>query len=131
MHICGKEIRIEGTVIRMARVAEGYDSVDDPTQLISAFRQAGLRVDLFTFMQHLPEPAPKYDFFMEWDNFAAMPVGTFDQWFTQRVDSKIRNKLRKAEKNGVEVREVPFDDTLIAGISAINNETPIRQGRRF
>jgi len=130
MHICGKEIRIEGRVIRMARVAEGYDTVDNPMQLISAFRQAGLRVDLFTFMQHLHDPVPKHDFFMEWDNFAAMPVGTFDEWFTQRVDSKIRNKLRKAEKK-VEVREVPFDDTLIAGISAINNESPIRQGRRF
>jgi hypothetical protein len=132
MHIiCGKEIRIEGTVIRMARVAEGYDSVDDPMQLVSAFREARIHVDLFTFMQHVPEPVPKHDFFMEWDNFAAMPVGTFDQWFTKRVDSKIRNKLRKAEKNGVEVREVPFDDALIAGISAINNECPIRQGRRF
>jgi hypothetical protein len=131
MHICGKEIRIEGTLIRMARVAEGYDSVDDPTQLISAFRQAGLRVDLFTFMQHLPDPVPKHDFFMEWDNFAAMPIRTFEEWFTQRVDSKIRNKLRKAEKNGVEVREVLFDDALIAGISAINNECPVRQGRPF
>ena len=131
MHILGKEIRVEGTLIRMARVAEGYDSVDDPIQLMAAFRKAGLRVDLFTFMQHLPDPVPRHDFFMEWDNLAAMPVGSYDQWFTQKVDSKMRNKLRKAEKNGVEVREVPFDDALIAGISAINNETPIRQGRRF
>jgi hypothetical protein len=31
----------------------------------------------------------------------------------------------------VTVREVPFDDTLIQGIHAIYNESPIRQGRRF
>jgi len=131
MDICGKEIRIEGTLIRLARVAEGYDFVENPGQLISALREAGIRVDLLTFMEHLSDPGRKHDFFMEWDNLAAMRVETFDQWFTQCVDSKMRNKLRKAEKIGVKVREVPFDDSLIAGIAAINNECPIRQGRRF
>lgn len=131
MHICGKEIRIEGGLIRLARVAEGFEQVEDPGKLVSALQKSGHRIDLFTFMQPLSERLPKYNFFMEWDNFAAMPVATFDEWFTQRVDSKIRNKLRKAEKVGVQVREVPFDDTLIAGISQINDECPIRQGRRF
>jgi hypothetical protein len=131
IYLCGKEIRVEGTLVRTARVAEGYDTVQDPHQIISALRDAGVRVDLFTFMQHLSDPVPKHDFFMEWDNYAAMPVGSFDEWFTQKVDSKIRNKLRKAEKVGVQVREVPFDDALVAGIAAINNECPIRQGRRF
>jgi len=131
MHICGKEIRIEGNLIRVARIAEGFEQVGDPNELVSALQKSGHRVDLLTFMQALSERLPKYDFFMEWDNFAAMPVETFDQWFTKRVDTKIRNKLRKAEKVGVQVREVPFDDALIAGIAAINNECPIRQGRRF
>jgi hypothetical protein len=31
----------------------------------------------------------------------------------------------------VVVREVPFDDALMRGISNIYNETPVRQGRRF
>src|SRR5688572_29138510 len=131
MHVCGKEILSEGTLIRTVRVAEGYDCVQDPVQLISAIRDAGVRMDLFTFMQHLSDPAPRYQYFMETDNFAALRVESFDHWFTQVVDSKIRNKLRKAEKNGVQVREVPFDDALIAGIASINNESPIRQGRRF
>src|SRR5688572_26521532 len=131
MHVCGKEILSEGTLLRTVRVAEGYDFVQDPVQLISAIREAGIRVDLFTFMQHLSDPVPKYNYFMEWDNFAAMPVESYDQWFTQRVDSKMRNKLRKSEKIGVQVREVPFDDALIAGIAKINNECPIRQGRQF
>ena len=120
MHICGKEIRIEGNLIRVARIAEGFEQVGDPNELVSALQKSGHRVDLLTFMQALSERLPKYDFFMEWDNFAAMPVETFDQWFTKRVDTKIRNKLRKAEKVGVQVREVPFDDALIAGIAAIN-----------
>ena len=131
MHICGKEILIEGSLIRLARVAEGFEQVEDPNKLVSALRETGYRIDLFTFVQPLSERLPRHDYSMEWDNFAAMPVKTYEQWFTQRVDSKIRNKLRKAEKIGTQVREVPFDDALIAGIAEINNESPIRQGRRF
>jgi hypothetical protein len=39
--------------------------------------------------------------------------------------------VQKAEKSGVIVREVPFDDALVAGINAIYNETPVRQGKKF
>jgi hypothetical protein len=60
-----------------------------------------------------------------------MRVSTFDDWLKLQIDSKVRNMIRKAAKSGVVVREVPFDDALIQWISAIYNETPIRQGRRF
>ena len=36
--------------------------------------------------------------------------------------------MRRAEKRGVVVREVPFDDDLVRGIVEIYDETPIRQG---
>jgi hypothetical protein len=39
--------------------------------------------------------------------------------------------VRKAQKKGVDVRLVPFDDKLMEGIEKIINETPIRQGRPF
>src|SRR5207249_444053 len=39
--------------------------------------------------------------------------------------------VRKAAKNGVDVREAPFDDGFVRRISAIYNESPIRQGKRF
>jgi hypothetical protein len=38
---------------------------------------------------------------------------------------------RQAEKKGVKLREIPFDDVLIEGIWRIYNECPIRQGKRF
>ena len=58
-------------------------------------------------------------------------VSSFDHWIKNQIDFKVRNKVRKAEKNGVVVREVPFDDALVRGIHAIYNESPIRQGKRF
>jgi hypothetical protein len=68
---------------------------------------------------------------MEWDNFAAVPLTTFDDWWTKTIGFKARNKAKQAEKKGVVLREVPFSDELVKGIWAIYNETPIRQGRKF
>jgi hypothetical protein len=39
--------------------------------------------------------------------------------------------VRRGEKKGVVVREVPFDDELVRGIWEIYNESPVRQGRPF
>jgi hypothetical protein len=39
--------------------------------------------------------------------------------------------VRRAEKNGLRVKEVPFDDSLIKAICEIYNECPIRQGKPF
>ncbi len=79
----------------------------------------------------LPETTPKFNYPMEWDNFAALSLTTFDDWWMKTLDNKTRNKARQAEKKGVTLREVPFDDALIRGICEIYNETPTRQGRRF
>jgi hypothetical protein len=39
--------------------------------------------------------------------------------------------VRRADKKGVQVRTVPFDDVLVRAISAIYNESRLRQGRPF
>jgi hypothetical protein len=94
-------------------------------------RKSRTRADIFTFIQQLRDTSPKYSYSMEWDNMAAIRVTTFDDWMKNQIDFKARNKARKAEKNGVVVREVPYDDAFVRGISAIYNESPIRQGKRF
>ena len=131
MNICEKEVKIRGRLLRIARIAEGYEFVERPDNFVAALRASGTRIDAFTFIQRLSDTAPRYSYSMEWDNLAAVPVSTFDHWFTQQINRKTRNMIRKAEKSGVTVREVPFDDALINGISTINNETPIRQGRPY
>jgi len=82
-------------------------------------------------MQRLPDTTAKYRYPMEWDNFAALPISTFDHWWTKQIGFKARNKAKQAEKRGVTLREVTFDDGLIDGIREIYNESPIRQGKPF
>jgi hypothetical protein len=132
LEVSGKEIRIKGKLIRIALLdGEGYQFVENPEAALKIIRESRKRVDLFTFIQKIPDTKPKYSYPMEWDNMAALPVSTFDHWMKNQIDFKVRNKVRKAAKNGVVVREVPFDDPLVCGISAVYNECPIRQGMRF
>ena len=132
MKVCGREIRVHGRLIRIARLdAEKYHFLEDPQPLLDGLRKCGTRVDLFTFMQRVQETEPKYSYPMEWDNFAALPVSTFDHWWNKQLGFKARNKAKQAEKKGVVIREVPFDDALIHGIWKIYNECPVRQGRPF
>jgi len=132
MKLCGKEIQIRGKLIRIAGLeADTYEFVEDPEATLDSLRNCGTRIDLFTFMQRLPETAPKYRYPMEWDNLAVLPVSTFDRWWTEQIGFKARNKAKQAEKKGVTFREVPFDDALVRGIWTIYNECPVRQGKPF
>lgn len=132
MKICGKDIKVEGRLIRIARLdGDKYTFPEDPEALVCGLRNCGTRIDLFTFMQPLPATEPKYPYPMEWDNLAVLPVSTFDHWWTQQIRSFPRNRARQAEKKGVVLKEVPFGDALVRGICEIYNECPIRQGKRF
>lgn len=132
MQVCGKDIQIQRRLIRIARLAaEWYEFLEDPEAALHTLRKSRIRIDLFTFTQNLLHTSPKYRYPMEWENVAALPVSTFDHWWTLQINRKTRNMVRKAEKSGISVRQVPFDDTLVRGISAVYNESSIRQGGRF
>jgi hypothetical protein len=130
--ICGREIRTQGRFPCVARIeGDSYRFLEDPEAVISALRASEQSVDLFTFIPRLTDISPRYPYLIEQDNVAALPVTTFDQWWNQVLGFKARNKAKQAEKKGVELREVPFDDHLVDGIWKIYNECPIRQSRRF
>jgi hypothetical protein len=128
----GTEIRMGGRLVRIARIeGDTYEFLNEPESFIRELRTCSVPIDLFTFIQRVDEPEPRFSYPMEWDNLAAVPISTYETWLTRQANAKARNKVRKAERAGVEVREMPFDDELVQGISQIYNETPVRQGRRF
>jgi hypothetical protein len=132
MKVANTEIDIDGRLLRIARLAaDGYEFLDDPEPVLDGLRHSRRRPDLFTFMQGLSDPAPKFKYSMEWDNFAAIPISTFDHWWNQQIRSFPRNRARQAEKRGIVLREVPFNDELVHGIWKVYNECPVRQGKPF
>lgn len=127
-----RKIRTSGHLLRIARLdAELYHFLADPEPLLDHLRKSKERIDIFTFLQGLPETEPKFKHRMEWDNLAVIPVSTFENWWTKQIGGKTRNMVKLAEKKGVVIREVAFDADLVRGIWAIYNECPMRQGRRF
>jgi hypothetical protein len=129
IRVGGTEIRTEGRLLRIAKLeADGYQFLENPEPFIMQLRHCGERIDLFTFLQRLPETTPKFGYPIEPHNFAALQVTTFDQGWNQTLGFKGRNKAKQAEKKGVIVREVPFGDTLVKGIWEVYNESPVRQG---
>ena len=127
-----REIRITGRFPRIARLeGDGFEFLTDPEPLLASLRKSDARPDLFTFMQKLPDTEPKFSYPMEWDNYAALKITTFDEWWMKTLGFKARNKAKQAQKKGVELREVPFSNELVRGIWEVYNECPVRQGRRF
>ncbi len=132
MKVCGKEIRVQGRLIRIARLdADRFHFLDEPELMLDALRKSEIPIDIFTFLQKVSETSPKYRYPMEWDNFAALPISTFDDWWSRQIGFKARNKAKQAEKKGITLHEVPFNDALVRGIWEVYNESPVRQGRPF
>jgi len=133
--IDGRTVVVTGRWIKVAALkdedlVEGQ-AVADPRVFVARLKETGLKVDIFTFAQKLPDIVPRYPYHLEWDNPAVIPIASFKDWWDRRVESSVRRAVRKASKLGVVAKETEFDDVLVNGIVDIYNETPIRQGRAF
>jgi hypothetical protein len=132
IEIHGRALKVRGRLIRIGWMdADDYKFLDDPEATLAELRKSGPRIDVFTFLQGLPDTSVKYPYPVEWDNMAVLPVSTYEHWWTKQIGFKARNKAKQAEKKGLVVREVPFNDELARGIWEIYNECPVRQERLF
>ena len=133
--VCGRTVVVTGRALRMAAVKDEElvedRIVEDPATFVRQLKSSGLRADIFTFGEKLPDTARKYQYDFEWDNWAAMPITSYKDWWENRLSQETRKNVRRAAKRGLVVRNVEFSDELVKGIYEIYNESPIRQGTRF
>jgi len=128
----GREIVVTGKLLKIAGFKdEWYEGTDRPDLLIEMLRKTRMKADLITFMQRPPETSPKFGYYMEWDNLAAISLKDMDHWWKKQIPKQTRNHVRRAQKSGIILKVAEFDDELVKGISEIYNESPIRQGRHF
>jgi hypothetical protein len=133
--ICSRTVVVTGSWLKTATVrdeelVEG-EIVVDPKAFVDELRKSSLRADILTFAQKIPATEPKYSYHFEWDNWAAVPITTFEEWWEKRLPQESRKNVRRAAKRGVTVNVAEFNDTFVKGIQGIYNESPVRQGKRF
>ena len=124
----GKWLRV--AAVRDEELVEG-DTVADPESFISRVRESGLKADLFTFAQRLPDVTPKHGYHIEWENAAVLPITSCAHWWKAQAEYSIRKGVNRAKKLGVTVTVADFNDQLVEAICRIYNETPVRQGKAF
>lgn len=93
-------------------------------------RSQALQADIFSFTQKVPAISPRYKYPFEWHSVAVVRTSSFKDWW-DRLPQEGRKNVRRSQKRGVSIHEIALDDRLIRGIAEIQNETPIRQGRRY
>jgi len=130
MLVDGQEIQITGRISKQVFLKEEWDvDINTPETFIRKLKTNGIKADLFMFIQRLPESRPKYNYYMEWDSIAAIPIVTHDYWLKNQVVKNSRKKISYAKRKGVIVKEIEFNDELVKNILEIYHETPIIQGK--
>src|SRR5437867_5721013 len=132
----GKTIIVHGNPVKVASV-EGEEwletEVGDPEACLNELRRRrenGLQADVFTFAQKLTEITARYGYPVEPESIAAIHIRSFKEWW-ESLPQETRKNVRRAERRGVTVQLAPFDDELVRGIAEVQNEAPVRQGRRY
>lgn len=131
--VAGHTLRLSGTFLRIAAIEdEWFDEMDNPDPVMAGLsRESGALADVLIFWNPLPESTPRHALPHELVDIAVLPLESYENWWNQRIKSRTRNLIRKAEKQGLVVRETKFDDAFVRGMAEIFNEQPIRQGRPF
>jgi hypothetical protein len=130
MIVSDKEIKITGRLIRTAELKEDWDEdIEDPEAFIKVLKSSRVKADIFTFMQRLPESKPRYKYHMEWDSIAAIPITSYEHWLKEQIVQNSRKKIGLAQRKGVTIKLIDFNDELVKGIMDIYHETPIMQGK--
>jgi hypothetical protein len=128
----GKVFIVSGRLLRTASLEKEWEEdIDDPDETSRILKDSGTKIDLLNFWQRIPETEPKYPYYMEWQQVAAIPITTYKHWWDKQINCKTRNMVRKCQKRGVVVRQVEFTDEFVRGVTAIYNQSPVRRGKPF
>jgi hypothetical protein len=127
---------VKGSWVKTAVVeAEEWleSEIADPESYIRQFkaqRRGGLKADIFTFAQKLPSAELRYKYLVNWESMAVAPITSFNEWWT-KLPQETRKNVRRSQKRGVTVCVKELDDSLIDDLIGLNNDSPMRQGKRF
>lgn len=106
--------------------------LQDPEAWLNTLKESSTapRADILRFSQMVPHVAPRFNYPMEMRSIAVAEVGDFKSWW-EKLPQESRKNVRRSGKRGVTIEVKEFDADVIAGIASVQNETPLRQGRKY
>lgn len=130
----GTTVIIKGKLLKIAEVHDEVwmaSEIDSPEAFINALKGAGNGpiADIFTFTQKLGAIDHKYQYPFELESIAAARTQSFKQWW-EALPQETRKNVRRSQKRNVTIKVQVLDEKLLAGIVGVNNDSPVRQGRR-
>jgi hypothetical protein len=124
------EMSVIGRFLRTAKLRhEWCDFLDDPMATVKKLRDLPM-ADLLTFVPELFEEKHDYPFHIEKIGVSVLAIKSYEQWWDD-LGFKARNKVRKAQKSGLDVRLIDLNPEFAKGVAQIYSESPVRQGRKF
>jgi hypothetical protein len=131
----GRNVIATGKWIKVAAVQDEAfqlgEVVARPEMFITKLKQWAVRPDIFQFAQKFTDPKPRFSYLMEWDNFAAVPITSYEEWLQKHAKKDVKENLRRAKREGVVVKTCEYNDEFAQGIKSLYDETPVRQGQQF
>jgi hypothetical protein len=124
------ELSVAGRTLKIAKLRhEWFEFLDDPAAFVAEAKRARV-ADILTFLQEAHVERRAFPFHKEVASASVLSFKSFDDWW-KSLHFKARNKARKVQKTGVELRPAKLDDDFVRGVEKIYNESPLRQGRKF
>ncbi len=136
LHVNNKSIILREKWITTAIIHEEEwleTELENPPLCVEALKKEGVGgrfADIFSFSQKLPATHPKYSYPLEWDSVAAIRISGFKAWW-EGLPQETRKNVRRSQKRGVVVGVKSLDERLIQDLIDLNNDSPVRQGKRF
>jgi hypothetical protein len=135
IRICDRTVIAVGKWLKVASIHDEFfvegEIVPEPESFVAELKRWNLKPDLFTFAQKVSDLIPRFGFYLEREDFAVIPITTYENWLKNQIRRGTRVNLHRAIREGVVVRAVPYDDDFVRGIKELYDETPIRQGKAF
>jgi hypothetical protein len=131
----GQAIVVTGKRIRIASFHDEEwleEELKDPAACLKRLKEhSGVpQADIFCFAQKVPSTEPRYSYPAERRSVAVADISSFKEWW-ESLPQETRKNVRRSQKRGVVLKVRGFDSDVIKGIAEIQNESPIRQGRRY
>lgn len=135
VQIDGRTVVVTGSRLKIAAVRDEDlwqgETISAPASFVLKLKASGLRADVFTFAQRIPDTSPRYQFHTQWENAAVLPISSYEHWWKEKTEYSIRKGVNKAKRAGVVARRAEFDEAFVLALCEIYAKSPTRQGRAF